>query len=74
MRYRVHSDLAFEDQDVAELVYNYLHRKLADVKPIISHQDAEDDVSEGASVWLELCRHDEGKPCELLKEEKIEGR
>ena len=76
MRYRLRCDLAFINKDTANLAFNYLKKKLADVSPIVSIEAITSpemvgsEVSEGKFLQLELCRHDEGGSCELLEEVK----
>ena len=76
MRYRLRCDLAFTNKDAANLAFNYLRKKLADVRPIVSVEITASpemvgsEVSEGKFLQLELCRHDEGGSCEILEEVK----
>ena len=63
MRYRVRCDLAFTDKDIAGQVYKYLKLKLGSVVPI-----GTGEAVEGKTLQLELCRHDEGKSCEVLED------
>ncbi len=75
MRYRLRCDLAFTDEYTARLAYKYLQARLATVQPLVRVDDSASELDprivEGGALQLELCRHDEGGPCEVLDEIKV---
>ena len=68
MKYRVSLDLSFENETDARALMNYAKRAS---KKALSVREGEAN-EEIAFCNLEICRHDEGLPCEKL--ERIEIR
>ena len=68
MQYRVRLDLSFDNEADAKLLMNYAKKK---VGTAISINEGEDN-EEISFCDLEICRHDEGLPCERL--ERVEVR
>ena len=68
MRYRVRVDLSFNEEADARLLMNYA-KQLTGKAASINEGQANEEIS---FCDLEICRHDEGLPCEKL--EKIEVR
>lgn len=61
MRYRLRTDLAFTNEDIARLAFSYLKDKFAYIQPITTAE-----IEEGKFLQLEICRHDENLPCEVI--------
>ena len=68
MKYRVRVDLSFNEEADARLLMNYA-KQLTGKAASINEGQANEEIS---FCDLEICRHDEGLPCENL--EKIEVR
>jgi len=68
MKYRVRVDLSFNEEADARLLMNYA-KQLTGKAASINEGQANEEIS---FCDLEICRHDEGLPCERL--EKIEVR
>jgi len=68
MKYRVRMDLSFNDQADAQLLLNYAKELTSKAVSINEGQENE----EISFCDLEICRHDEGLPCEKL--ERVEVR
>ncbi len=68
MKYRVRLDLSFDNEADAQALMNYAKRASKKAASIRAGEINE----EIAFVDLELCRHDEGLPCEKL--ERVEVR
>ncbi len=67
MKYRVRLDLSFDNEADAQALMNYAKRAS---KKAVSIREGEVN-EEIAFVDLELCRHDEGLPCEKLERVEI---
>ena len=70
MKYRVRLDLSFDDEADAQALMNYAKRA---GKKAVSMREGEVN-EEIAFCDLELCRHDEGLPCEKLERVEIRNR
>lgn len=68
MLYRIQTDLRFENEEDAKLVWNYLKGKLA--KAININKDESNE--ELSYVSQHQCRHDEGLPCGPAETVKVE--
>ena len=68
MKYRVHLDLLFDNEADAKLLMNYA-KKISTKAVSINEGEVNEEI---AFCDLELCRHDEGKPCTRL--ERVELR
>lgn len=68
MKYRVRLDLAFDNEAEARLLMTYA-RNLSSQAVSVNEGSANAEI---AFCELELCRHDEGLPCERL--ERVEVR
>ncbi len=68
MKYRVRLDLSYDGQADAQLLMNYARGK-ASTAISINEGEANEEI---AFCELEICRHDEGLPCERL--ERVEVR
>lgn len=68
MKYRVRVDLSFDGQTDAQALMNYAKGLTGKAVSINEGQDNE----EISFCDLEICRHDEGLPCEKL--ERVEVR
>ena len=67
MKYRVRTDLSFDDASDAQALMDYA-KGLA--SKAVSINEGEDD-EEIAYCDLEMCRHDEGLPCTRLDRVEI---
>ena len=67
MKYRVRLDLAFENEGDAQSLMNFA-KSLADKAASINEGAANEEI---AFTDLEICRHDEGLPCERLERVEI---
>jgi hypothetical protein len=70
MKYRVRLDLSFDDEADAQALMNYAKRA---GKKAVSIREGEVN-EEIAFCDLELCRHEEGLPCEKLERVEIRNR
>jgi len=70
MKYRVRLDLSFDDEADARALMNYAKRVS---KKAVSIGEGEVN-EEMAFCDLELCRHEEGLPCEKLERVEIRNR
>ncbi len=68
MKYRVRLDLSFDSESDAQALMGYA-KGLASNAVSINEGEANEEI---AFYDLEICRHDEGLPCEKL--ERIEVR
>jgi hypothetical protein len=68
MKYRVRVDLSFDDEADAQALMTYA-KELS--RKAVSINEGEDN-EEISSCDMEVCRHDEGLPCEKL--ERVEVR
>ena len=68
MKYRVRVDLSFDSQTDAQMLMNYAKGTTSKAVSINEGQENE----EISFCALEICRHDEGLPCERL--ERVEVR
>ena len=68
MKYRVRIDLSFDKESDARSLMDHA-KSLSDKATSINEGDANEET---AFCDLELCRHDEGLPCEKL--ERVEVR
>ena len=68
MKYRVRIDLSFDEESDAEALMETV--KNAAIKAVSINEGS--DNEEISFCELELCRHDEGLPCERL--ERVEVR
>jgi len=68
MKYRVRVDLSFDNESDAQALMNYA-RGLSSKAVSINEGEPNEEI---AFCDLEICRHDEGLPCEKL--EKVEIR
>ena len=68
MKYRVRMDLSFDNEADAKLLMNYA-KKMSAKSISINEGGANEEIS---FCDLEICRHDEGKPCTGL--ERVEVR
>jgi len=68
MKYRIRVDLSFNDEADAQLLLNYAKELTSNAVSINEGQENE----EISFCDLEICRHDEGLPCEKL--ERVEVR
>ena len=67
MKYRVRLDLPFDNEADAKLLMNYAKRISTKAVSI-----NEGEVNEEIAFYdLEMCRHDEGLPCEKLERKEI---
>jgi len=67
MKYRVRLDLSFDNEADAKLLMNYAKRISTKAVSI-----NEGEVNEEIAFYdLEMCRHDEGLPCEKLERLEI---
>lgn len=67
MKYRVRLDLSFDNQSDAQALMNYAKTLTAKA---VSINEGRDDEEISFSN-LEICRHDEGLPCERLDRVEI---
>ena len=67
MKYRVRLDLLFDNEADAKLLMNYA-KKIATKAVSINEGEVNEEI---AFCDLELCRHDEGLPCEKLERVEI---
>jgi len=67
MKYRVRLDLSFDSQTDAQALMNYAKGLTSKAVSINEGQDNE----EISFCDLEICRHDEGLPCERLERVEI---
>ena len=67
MKYRVRSDLSFDNEADAKLLMNYTKKMSA---KSISTNEGEDN-EEISFCDLEICRHDEGLPCTRLERVEV---
>jgi hypothetical protein len=70
MKYRVRVDLSFDSEADARSVMDYA-KTLAGKAVSINEGEASEEIS---FCGLELCRHDEGLPCEELEKVEIRKR
>ena len=68
MKYRVRLDLSFDSQTDAQTLMNYAKGLTSKAVSLNEGQDNE----EISFCDLEICRHDEGLPCEKM--ERVEVR
>ena len=67
MKYRVRLDLPFDNEADAKLLMNYA-QKISTKAVSIKEGEANEEI---AFCDLEICRHDEGLPCEKLERVEI---
>lgn len=67
MKYRVRLDLSFDNETDAQAVMNYAKQLSSNA---VSLNEGEDN-EEISYCDLEICRHDEGLPCEKLERVEI---
>ena len=67
MKYRVRLDLLFANEADAKLLMNYA-KKISTKAVSINEGEVNEEI---AFCDLELCRHDEGLPCEKLERVEI---
>ena len=67
MKYRVRLDLSFDDEATARLLMEYA-KQLSDKAVSINEGQPNEEI---AFCDLEICRHDEGLPCERLERVEI---
>ncbi len=67
MKYRVRLDLSFDSEAEAKLLMNYAKNK-AKVATSINEGEVNEEIS---FCDMEICRHDEGLPCEKLERVEI---
>ena len=67
MKYRVRVDLSFDAETDAQALMNYAKQLSGKAVSINEGQDNE----EVSFCDLEICRHDEGLPCEKLERVEI---
>lgn len=67
MKYRVRLDLSFDSQADAQALMNYA-KALSDIAVSINEGRDNEEIS---FCDLEICRHDEGLPCEKLERVEI---
>jgi len=67
MKYRVRLDFCFENEGVARGLYNHAVG-LSDQVVSINEGEPNEEIS---FCDLEICRHDEGLPCEKLERVEI---
>ena len=68
MKYRVRLDLSFDNESDAQALMNYAKELSSNAVSINEGRDNE----EISFCEMEICRHDEGLPCERL--ERVEVR
>ena len=68
MKYRVRADLSFESEAEARLLMDYT-KSISGEAVSVNEGEAKEEIS---FCDLELCGHDEGKPCTRL--ERLEVR
>ncbi len=64
MKYRVRIDFPFDSETDARNFLTAAKTYTSKVKPIITTQEI-------AFYQLELCGHDEGKPCTILEQKRL---
>jgi len=67
MKYRVRVDLSFDNVSDAQVLMNYV-KGLSNKAVSINEGEPNEEV---AFCDLEICRHDEGLPCERLERVEI---
>jgi len=67
MKFRVRLDLSFDNEADAKLLMNYA-KKISAKAVSIKEGEANEEI---AFCDLEICRHDEGLPCEKLERVEI---
>jgi len=67
MRYRVRLDLSFDNETDAQALMDYAKQQRSKAVSLNEGQDNE----EISFCDLEICRHDEGLPCEKLERVEI---
>jgi len=67
MKYRVRLDLSFGNESDAQSLMTYV-RQLSDNAVSINEGEVNEEI---AFYDLEICRHDEGLPCEKLERAEI---
>ena len=67
MKYRVRVDLSFDSQDDAQVLMDYA-KALSNIAVSINEGMDNEEIS---FCDLEICRHDEGLPCERLDRVEI---
>ena len=67
MKFRVRLDLPFDNEADAKLLMNYA-KKISAKAVSIKEGEANEEI---AFCDLEICRHDEGLPCEKLERVEI---
>lgn len=67
MKYRVRVDLSFNEEADARLLMNYA-KQLTGKAASINEGQANEEIS---FCDLEICRHDEGLPCERLEKTEV---
>ena len=67
MKYRVRVDLSFESEADARSLMTYV-KKLSEKAVSINEGEVNEEI---AFYDLEICRHDEGLPCEKLERVEI---
>ncbi|MFC2070313.1 hypothetical protein ACFLTB_03985 [Chloroflexota bacterium] len=67
MKYRVRLDLSFKDEADARALMDYA-KASANKAASINEGDSNEEI---AFADLEICRHDEGLPCEKLESVEV---